>query len=164
MREENTNMERKVYEAINKAIKGKENDKTKVIKEALCDLGHELGYIVYSSSVGKADHGEWMYDLCWSIEGDTWRDFRGLQLICEIELKTNIDEILMDFQKLTIGLSNYRLFVFMNDKKTEEILPILRRCAEAADRCEEACRGPRRHYVLIGVPKVKGENCCLLQI
>ena len=72
---------------------------TAAFHRVLFDLGIEKGYKVYTSSLKEKTEtmpagGEWLFDLCWSIEGeedDDWmRNYKGLKLICESEWLTNI--------------------------------------------------------------------------
>jgi hypothetical protein len=55
-----------------------------------------------------------LFDLIWSKEGVSWREFHGLPLACELEWDDKSDEILTDFQKLTIVVADVRLMIINN--------------------------------------------------
>lgn len=119
---------------------------TRTIKEALVDLGHKLRYNVYSAPKDKlnSDWGEWLYDLCWAVERNGWQEL-SLELIAEIEWNTNHEYILEDFQKLTVGLSKYRLMVteYNDITKFEELVHI----------CKNACSSSNGfRYLMVGIP------------
>jgi hypothetical protein len=84
---------------------------TTAFKNTLYNLGKEHGYIVYPNK--DKFEGQWLVDLCWAIEGENWqKDFKGLKLACEIEWSRNMDNILYDFQKLTVIDAEIRLMIF----------------------------------------------------
>lgn len=92
----------------NREYKNK-TDWTSVFKTSLKELGEKYKYNVYPND----KDGEWLVDLCWSSDGKDWeKDFKGLKLACEIEWSRDINEIIYDFQKLTVIDADIRLFIF----------------------------------------------------
>ena len=119
---------------------------TRIIKQALVDLGHTLHYNVYSAPKDKlnSDWGEWLYDLCWAVERNDCQELR-LKLIAEIQWNTNHKYIRGDFQKLTVGLSKYRVMIteYKDITKFEELVHI----------CKNACSSSNRsRYLMVGIP------------
>ena len=106
---------KKVLNCVHNGKCKKRSEWTAEFKNALSVLG-ETNYTVYPN---KKD-GEWLVDLCWSIEGNDWKkDFRGIKLACEIEWDMNVDEIIYDFQKLTVLDADIRLFIFQYNSEEE---------------------------------------------
>lgn len=114
-------IEKDILKGLNEVHKSNINNRsewTYKFKEKLTLIGEKYGYIVYPNKDKK--EGEWLVDLCWSKEGKDWKiDFKGLKLACEIEWDSNIDEIIIDFQKLTVIDAEIRLFIFQFNKKEE---------------------------------------------
>jgi len=128
---------------------------TVAMKESLALLGKKNKYKVYTT-LGKsrrqdkfAGGHEWLWDLCWSDEGKSLRDFRKLPLIVEIEWG-NKGEIISDFQKLTVGIADNRLMIFYYDEEkgkrnenwVKEVINDMEKCPSA--------KGQR--IILIAVP------------
>lgn len=117
----------KIHEAIT-AVHKKEDVElrsgwTDEFKKALITVGETEGYKVYASTKERRPGmGEWLVDLCWSIDGnnkDSWRqNYRGLKLVCEIEWNMNENDILYDFQKLAVVKAEIKLMIvqFNEDK------------------------------------------------
>ena len=90
---------------------------TNAFKNSLCELGERNNYKVYPN---KKKESQWLLDLCWAKEGNNWQaDFKGLKLACEIEWSRKVDDILYDFQKLTVIDSELRLMIFQYDNHEE---------------------------------------------
>lgn len=125
---------------------------TFVVKKALVDLGHKLGYKVAVSNKRKlrADYGEWLYDLCWIKNHRI--GFTKLGLIAESEWHfESKEDILHDFSKLTIGTADSRLFIttYRENSKTygENYLKDL------VKLCQRTCRrGMGFRYLLVVLP------------
>lgn len=91
---------------------------TEAFKKDLYDLGKKHTFQVYPDE--EKNYGEWLVDLCWSDEKENWQiDFKGLILACEIEWSKRIDDLIYDFQKLTVIDSKNRLFIFQFNSKGE---------------------------------------------
>ena len=128
-----------IIHAIKKTLQKVHNKKCKSqtewtaeFKKALYNLGKKK-YKVYPDA--NKFEGEWLFDLCWADEGKNWRtEFKGLKLACEIEWSRNIDDILHDFQKLTVVNSEIRLMIiqYNNKKEFENFLEAIRNASEYA--------------------------------
>ncbi|MBI5778367.1 MAG: hypothetical protein HZA49_02805 [Planctomycetes bacterium] len=155
--------------------KDKDKKWTKTVKKCLTILGksrrlnlmrqHKNQYKICICAAPckklNAHWGEWLYDLCWSKEGgnkkEGWKKFRGLALIAEIEWGKK-DDILYDFQKLTVGIADHRLMVVWYNNKSRNrgedwLLQVVKECA----MCPNAF--PSRHkfrYLMVGIPYPKG--------
>ncbi len=95
---------------------------TNAFKFGLKKIGIDNKFKVYPN--GDNTDGEFLVDLCWTIEGDDWKEeFKGLKLACEIEWDRSVVEILFDFQKLTVIDSEIRLMIFQfnSEKEFEDI-------------------------------------------
>ncbi len=91
---------------------------TSIFKAELRKLGKDCNFKVYPDK--DINNKEWLLDLCWSKEGPNWKfEFKGIVLACEIEWERNLDEIISDFQKLTVIDADIRLFIFQYDSDTE---------------------------------------------
>lgn len=144
-------VEMEIVEAIKDAVRRnwrltRDKSWTRELKAALCNLGHQSGYKVYGAGTTGADYGEWMYDLCWVKEGENWKDFKGMRLICEIEWRTDEESILEDFHKIVVGVADYRLFIYSHKN--------LERQKQIVDWCKNAClRDLGFRYLTIGIPE-----------
>jgi len=98
---------------------------------AFIEALNNLGKKEYSVYPNKENSG-WLLNLSWAREGNDWRiDFNGLQLACEIEWSRNIDDILYDFQKLTVIDSDIRLMIFQynNDDEFNSIFTAIKKAS-----------------------------------
>jgi hypothetical protein len=121
---------------------------TRTMKRALVELGHKRELKVYVAPKDElnSDCGEWLYDLCWAIERNGWQEL-SLELVCEIEWNTSSDSILEDFQKLTVGVSRYRLMI------TEYHEDNIERFDELVNLCRKACPcSAGFRYLMLGIP------------
>jgi len=86
---------------------------TREVKSRLCRLAkdQEPPFSVYASGCSEADHGEWLYDLCWSVEVKGEGCLIRLPLVAEIEWKPD-GPCEGDFQKLLQARAEHRLWVF----------------------------------------------------
>ena len=124
---------------------------TRIIKRSFVVLGHKFNYKVCTSGPKKigADQGEWLFDLCWADWSQSWRDLRGLKLICEIEWQNDEDNILSDFRKLTVGIAEFRILItsYKEGKRYEKKL------AQLVRICKSICPGSRGfRYLIIAIP------------
>lgn len=130
-------------------------DWTEGIKESLKTLGHQRKYKVCASLTKGSDYPEWLYDLCWSkspIGG--LAKFKGLSLIAEIEWK-NENAILYDFQKLTIGVADFRLMIvcYGSGNRDENW------AKNVISRCKKCCpKGKKHKYLFIAIPEEEDIN------
>jgi len=117
----NNSLTDKIKESLKKTHREKHKSQrewTIAFKKTLYNLGKKNGYAVYPNK--QKMEGEWLFDLCWANEGKNWQtDFKGLKLACEIEWSKNIDEIIYDFQKLTVIDTDIRLMIFQFNKEDE---------------------------------------------
>ena len=105
----------KLQEVHTKPYSGKEIW-TKAFKDCLRNYGTELKLKSYPNE----KYGQWLFDFCWSKEEIDWKfQFEGLALACEIEWSKNINDIIYDFQKLTVIDADIRLFIFQYDNDIE---------------------------------------------
>ena len=88
---------------------------TRRIKTAICEIGHANGYSTCASSVDfEADHGEWLYDVCWleygRNNGDQRYRLRRMPLAVESEWG-DMGAIEDDFSKLLVARASLRAMV-----------------------------------------------------
>lgn len=149
-------LEEKIVKALTKSIKNSWKDNkfaawTIGVKKSLATLGHKYFFKIRASGSPReirADYPEWLYDLSWVDEGKSWRELRGLKLISEIEWSDDSDNILKDFQKLTVGVADLRLMVarYRGGKRGDK------RLRELVNLCKGACPGSRGfRYLLLGI-------------
>ncbi len=82
-------------------------------------MGLDLGKTVYS----KYTKGEWLYDLCWSVEDKDW-EFQNehyLELVLESEWDPHWTEIATDFGKLLDSKAPIKVGVCSSRDKMETI-------------------------------------------
>lgn len=149
-------LEHKITSAIKFAVRNNWHSEssrewTRIIKQSLVVLGHKNQHKVCTSGPKRigADQGEWLFDLCWADWSWSWRDLRGLKLICEIEWRNDEDSILSDFRKLTVGIAEFRLLItFYKEGKRYE-----RKLAQLIKTCKSVCPGSRGfRYLVIVIP------------
>lgn len=142
---------------------------TEAFLNVLYELGMEQnGIKVYSSSVGKIiskeiGGGEWLFDLCWSIEDDGddgWKkNYKGLKLICESEWRLEIDEILYDFQKLAVAKADIKIMIvqYFGD----EFVDITKQCENSVDK---SLYNDGSFYYLVGSSNGPGDSLIFKQL
>jgi hypothetical protein len=81
---------------------------TDEIQRALGNLGRTIGFQVYFNNNPR----EWLWDLCWVDSGPDMENFRGVNLVCEVEWSRTWRHRLEDFLKLAAADCTYRIFVF----------------------------------------------------
>ena len=154
----------KVHNNAKATIRG---EWTNAFMQCLVDLGVKHNkYKVYTSAAnvpkGKGG-GEWLFDLCWSIEGDgdKWKEnFKGLKLICESEWNTWEDEIVHDFQKLAVAKADIKIML-VQYKSNNEFEDIKKWCERSV---VEDLHNDNSEYYLIGSGNddSKKVKCCRL--
>ena len=133
---------------------------TEVFLTKLGDIGSQENFKIYPSKYDVSDkdkYGEWLFDLCWSIEenGNWMKEWKGLKLICECEWDIPKEAILHDFQKLAVAKADIKIMIvqFDNDEKYEEIKCW---CKNSVD---ENLRNDNSIYILVGSgPSLKFET------
>ena len=80
------------------------------IKTALCNVGIDNGYDVCAAGVDNANHGEWLYDVCW-LNYDDDGMLESMQMVAESEWGRNIGDIEDDFSKLLVARAALRVMV-----------------------------------------------------
>lgn len=176
-------VEKKIFENIRKSVGRHRNDvksseRTENIKRELRKLARENNCVSYPSrtvkkgSQRKRRRREWLYDFCWGKEGkgkNGWKKFKGLKLIAEIEWKKgrdeyHLDNILEDFQKLTVGIATYRLFV-LGYGDSEKSIYNEKWLKSAIKECAKIKSDGKFRYLIIAIPKRKKENvrCYLIK-
>jgi len=113
-----------VQEYRSKANKEGESSKwwTKKIKDALCQLGHNMKCVVSANRCDCADEKEeWLFDMVWSFPIGKWNE---IKLAMECEWSLDEWEIWRDFEKLLVVRSKYRVFIFTqsNDDKVKKMI------------------------------------------
>lgn len=103
-------------------------------------IGESLNYKVYPDKDKESKskiHGEWMFDLCWSMEGanpDDWMTkYQGLKLICESEWSLDKGAILYDFQKLAVAKADIKIMITQYNQGTTYEM-IREWCERSVDR------------------------------
>lgn len=85
-----------------------------------CKLPSDIVEELLGSSQLPQIEGGWLYDFYWSaselLEGGNWT-FRRMVLVAEIEWKTPLWQLQLDFEKLLQARSDYRLFVFEQENR-----------------------------------------------
>ena len=107
---------------------------TSRIKAELVELGRRHEFYVCTSGVGRANHGEWLYDVCW-LHYASWPDrlidAMPLALECEWRVDRDHAHIVEDFQKLCFAGAWIKWMVFQStdDQAFERIAGRLARQA-----------------------------------
>jgi hypothetical protein len=155
-----TEVESKILEALKVVIK--ENFEvtkrpmwTKLVFDALKTLGDSQKQVTYCHTLKDINQNEWLFDLIWSKEGISWHEFKGLSLACELEWSDTNEDVLTDFQKLTVVVADIRLMIINNwdeysDKYFEGKFEI---CYKASQQISN-----KFNYLLIGLPVKHPEN------
>ena len=91
---------------------------TKKIKTILWEMGHPK-YAVYLKGIEKkVDWTEWVWDVVWAEQSISPYDETGeypicrLILICESEWLLDPSNVMRDFQKLTVGIAELKLYIY----------------------------------------------------
>lgn len=133
---------------------------TKEFLEKLGKIGAHEGFKIYPSKYDKDDkdkYGEWLFDLCWSIEenGNWMKEWKGLKLICECEWDIPKEAILHDFQKLAVAKADIKIMIVQYNKKTK-YETIKDWCKDSVD---ENLHNDNSIYILVGSgPSLKFEQ------
>lgn len=111
---------RDCLDRVNEALVGQGCDYgvwTSRIKTELVELGRRHEFYVCTSGVGRANHGEWLYDVCW-LHYASWPDrliaAMPLALECEWGMDRDHAWILEDFQKLCFAGAWIKWMVFQS--------------------------------------------------
>ena len=98
---------------------------TRKIKHVLFKIGHQQKYSVYAGGIGnKVAWGEWLWDVVWAKQAKLdykktgEHPIKKLVLICESEWLLDPSNIMRDFQKLTVGIAELKLYVYRIRKQT----------------------------------------------
>jgi len=144
-------VEREILDALNKkaeelwAKKASRPEWTREFTAVIKCAGEQREMKVYYAGGKKAGKPGWFWDLCWLSEGQSWQDFRGVKLACEIEWKHSNEHILEDFLKLVVADAELRVFVFAV-KKSEDV-------ESKFHLLRNACPGSKGHrYLAICFP------------
>ena len=143
---------KKGFKEVNiKEIKLSRREWTEQFLKKLTEIGRHEKFKVYPSKYDVSDNdknGEWLFDLCWSIEGNgKWMEkWKGLKLICECEWNISKEEILYDFQKLAVAKADIKIMIvqFNNAMEYETIKAW---CENAVD---DNLRNDNSIYFLVG--------------
>lgn len=122
-------------------------NRTSIVKNALGNLGHELGFEVCAAGYPGADEGEWLYDMSWFTLDHARGGFLLTQpMVLESEWSPNLimDD---DFQKLVQARADVRVWVFAA-ANADEVREHIDRCREQAQVFTGRTGGDR--YVCAG--------------
>lgn len=129
--------------------------------DSLVDIGIENGLKIYTHSSNKkipqnkGETIEWLFDLCWSNEGDKWiENYKGLKLICESEWNMNKEDVLYDFQKLAVGKAEIKIMIVQYDDK----FPFDDIKTWCEDSVNKSLHMDGATYILIGSGNGKDDN------
>ena len=116
------------------------------IKDALCQLGHNVNCVVSANGCEAADDNtEWLFDMIWWAGSND--NFEELILAMECEWSLSEYEIWWDFNKLLVVRSKYRVFIF-NRSNDELIKNMFDQFKEAIKNFKSSNFGDR--YLLAG--------------
>jgi len=135
-----------IDDANSRTESGTNKDKwwTKKIKDALCQLGHEMKCAVNANGCDCADDKrEWLFDMVWAYPKDDWKE---LILTMESEWSRDEDEIWWDFEKLLVVRSKYRIFIFQANET--EIKNLMEKFWDKIKKVKTSLSGDR--YFLAG--------------
>lgn len=102
-------------EGMERASQWNNPEWTRRIKTAICEVGNANGFSTCASSIDfEADHGEWLYDVCWLEYGGNGEDehvwLRCMPLAVESEW-SDLGAIEDDFSKLLVACASLRVMV-----------------------------------------------------
>ena len=108
-------------------FRGNRGHRTKLLKKALCRLGHEKRYATYASGTmrAKTDFHEWLWDLVWAKQSKKKFRESGYQAVIKLRLITEMEwgvseaERMDDFEKLRFGVADLRLFICGSEDKKD---------------------------------------------
>jgi hypothetical protein len=126
------NIEKEIVAAIDEVVKSMKNNKlssgdlTAKIFYKLFQLGDANKYLsAYKGgyNIDKKIGSEWLLDFIWFENRIENNVFNKLILACELEwmYDEKLEYFLEDFLKLTIIISDYRLFIFTTYENTEDM-------------------------------------------
>lgn len=121
---------------------------TDSIKRALSDIGRDLGFKTATAGWQRvgADDGEWLYDLVWYEDRDSWM-LKRVPLVMESEWSPKSDDQKRDFQKLLVAKAAIKLWIFQADTDAS-IEQHLNWCREQIDSFD--MKLPSERYLLAG--------------
>jgi hypothetical protein len=115
------------------------------IKDALCQLGHNLKCVVSANGCDCADEKEeWLFDMVWSFPIDNWNK---IKLAMECEWSLDKWEIWRDFEKLLVVRAQYRVYIF-NQYNNDKVNEMMEKFKESISKFEGTQHGDR--YLLAG--------------
>lgn len=145
-------IEKQIIEGLNSLVQNIKDEHwdsngywTKIIKEKLYDLAKNQNQdlLVAASGLEKADWGEWLFDMIWyKYENSSLKD---VYLVVESEWNLDEENIQLDFEKLLIAKSRYRLLIFqaLTEEKAVEIIENFNKIVE---NCSQSVKGDRYLY------------------
>ena len=120
---------------------------TYTVKSELCSAGKALGYDVCTSSVTRADSGEWLFDQVWLDWIPDPRQLKRIGLVVECEWSMTCEAIFYDFEKLLVARADVRLMIFQA-RNAERVKQIFSRMKEEARDFFQSQSGDC--YMLVG--------------
>jgi hypothetical protein len=89
---------------------------TAAVKDALVDIGNQLGFRTTGSGCNSTEGCEWLFDIMW-YQVDDMKNTTDIYLVAESEWG-NTSEVYSDFEKLLVARSKYRVMVFQSTDET----------------------------------------------
>ena len=120
---------------------------TNAVKAAFAELGKKHGWIISASMPKEAEADpEWLFDLTWYKYATD--DPLGLEigLILESEWSEEFGELRYDFEKLIIGKSPYKVFIF--EAASDDIKNTMLKLNSVIDHCRHSSAGET--YIFAG--------------
>lgn len=129
--------------------------RTWLLKDALCELGHQKRLAVFTSGTKKMkpEFHEWLWDFVWADQtkkkqrDSGYHIIKRLPLIAEIEWGTSEADRMDDFEKLRFGDADLCLFVCGSEGR-EDFEKAVKLCKKTL--CKEG-HERRAHYFLVAV-------------
>lgn len=117
---------------------------TKRIKDEICKLAEK--YECNADASGYKDTSEWLFDLIWWTKS---KDNYFLELILAMECEWSLGghDIWVDFEKLLIARTKYRIFIF-EQKLQDEVREYFKEFKKAIQKFKGTQAGDR--YLLAG--------------
>ncbi len=104
---------------------------TKALLTAFKELGYKHGWLNCCASIEGAS-SEWLFDLTWRRKKN--EDELEIGLILEVEWSPYPQDLKCDFQKLLVGKSPYKVFVFANtpNNTVEDLIALIKLCKHSS--------------------------------
>ena len=134
---------------------------TQEIRQVLYDIGCKRELAVYTNGVDEAPWTQWLWDVVWAEQDDLDYTKTGehpihkLILICESEWLLDRSNVMRDFQKLTVGLAEVKLYIYRiygkEEKPRKKDLSSTVLVSECVKKLIPKSKQDTSHYIFIGI-------------